>query len=476
MGKVPARTGRHGCQLIVALALLQAAIQTGFPILDVNLASDSADYVQSAAYRGFAYPAFLDIFDIFADPLRAAVVGQIWIFAAAAAVLSVSFARATGQTGAGLILLALLVINPMTIYFNYSILTESLFQSTLCLYLAYVLKSIRAPKAWHFTALGLSVGAMIAIRPVGFAILPVLVVAVLCAAYINGRKPWAGLALAVLSVFAVLALDRLAYSLHHDDARQSILGNVLFEKSAMLSAGPSPYPADDPRTQAWNMLEQDEPADARELIARAPSGPVSFFLMHSYEASLIFLYNSDRLREIADQMGIPKSDLLAEVGSRRILANPAGFLHLPFQHYVANWQPFYRTTAKDSINDYIAQNGPFPMDNALGYIDRNVFAPPYANAIHTALALGWLASVLTLTAAIFAFGRDWPGRPMLTWAGLGVLSLHALLFLSSTLSIASVRYLAVLWPIVAIVICATVFAFLTFLNRRQNAAGRNLKI
>jgi len=476
LGKASSRADENGGLIIIALALVQAVIQTAFPLVDVNFSSDSADYVQAAAYRGFAYPFFLDLFDGFADPLRAAVVGQIWVFSAAACLLSVTLARATGHSGAGLVLLGILIINPMTIYFNYSILSESLFQSATCVYLACLVQAIHGPKPWHFAALGMTVGAMIAIRPVGFALLPILIVVVLCASYINGRRPWAGLALAVLGVTFVLLADRAAYDLRHDEPRESVLGNVLFAKSAMFAAGPSPYAPDDPRTEVWIILEEEGPADAREAISRAPFGPVSFFLMHSYEASLMFLYEKDRLQSIADQIGIPKTELMAEIGSRRILANPTGFLRLPLQHYVALWQPFYHAVTANDITAYIAQNGPFPVDNALGYITRDVFDPPYARLIHSALAIGWLASILILAASILWLRRNWAGRQMLTLAGLGVLSLHALLFLSATLSIASVRYLAALWPIVAVVICASFLVVLKLYDRRKKHARRSLEI
>ncbi|MTH98444.1 glycosyltransferase family 39 protein [Roseibium sp. RKSG952] len=456
--------------LIVVIALGAAVIQSVFQLSDVFLSKDSIGYINAEAYRGVVYPAFLDMFESLAHPLRAAVIAQTWLFSIAAAVLAVTFAKFSGKPNLGLVLILLLIVNPMTYYFNNSILTESLFQSSLCLFLAAVIRLCYKLDWKSCALLGLSAGLMVISRPVGYAALPALVVTLIASGFLNHKKIWKAAVVSVASVVLVLAAEKFAYALYQDAERESVLGNVLFSKSGVISAGQSPYPVEDPRTEIWNFLEYGEAQAAREAIAKAPPGHISFFILHGYEADMLFRYKKDELAALAEQAGRPQRQLMGEIGAERLKRNISGFLSLPLKHYIAHWQPFYYAISQEEIDDYIAVNSPLPMDNASGRFNRDVYTPPYATAIHIVLAIGWVISVTILVLSVLCFGKNWNGRRMLTCAGLAVLLLHGLLLLSSIVSIAAVRYLAVLWPIVAVVMCAGVVLILELKVSGRQAA------
>ena len=179
-------------------------------------------------------------------------------------------------------------------------------------------------------------------------------------------------------------------------------------------------------------------------------------MTHAYEADMFFTYKADELARLADEAGTSPRALMGEVGKDRLSRDPAAFLRLAVLHYWGHWQPFYYGANQDDIDNYIAARAPLPMDNASGRLMRDVFVPPAPRVIHAVMGLGWLASLALIATAIFAVFREVFGRRLVLIAGLAALAAHGQVMLTSLFSIASVRFLAVTWPCVALAIAALV--------------------
>ena len=454
---------------VAAVPVCVALLTSLFPLMEPLVEKDSRGYMMGEAYRGVIYPLFLDLFELFPKSLKVTAIAQTFIFAAAATFMAYSFARAVKSKTLGITLAVLLMFCPTTYFFNNAILTESLYQSALCIFLGSLAHLILRKDWLAFVFLGLGAGLMMITRPVGIAILPVMVVSA-CAVYLTGApKPWRGLVLGLACALSFVAIERVVYTVVHGNERESVLANVLFAKSGVLEAGESPYEKSDPRTTVWNFLEYDEAEEARRAIDAAPAGNISYFMLHSYEADMLFAYKDDELKVLAAQQGISQRNLMKEVGADRIARNLGGFLLLAAQHYWATWQPFYYATAQNQIDRYVETNSPLPMRNASNRLTRDIFLPPAPRVIHLVLALGWLFSVGLVLSAAALIRVDWAGRDLLTLSGLGALIVHGQVLTTSMFSIASVRYLAVLWPAVALASCA-VMAFITNAQatKRQN--------
>lgn len=444
---------------ILLLSFLLTLLFLIFPAMDVNVTSDTADYISAEAYRGVVYPLFLDLFEGTGEPLLWATVTQSLIFAAAAAYLAFRLAVAAGQTWVGLLLVTILILNPITYYFNRTILTESLYLSAFCLFLGALVGFCTRRNLGDFLVLGLSAGAMIVIRPVGYAVLPVIVFAVLAIFAMDGYRPWRVLAIVVCCVAVVLGAERVVYSSLHGPERESVLSNALYAKSGVIDAGEAPYPDDDPRTTVWNYLEHDEAGAARVALAQAPTFVIRYFMTHAYEADMFFTYKADELADLAEATGTSPRTLMGEVGRDRLLRDPVALLKIAAFHYWGHFRPFHYGANQDQIDSYIASRAPLPMNNASGRLMRDVFVPPAPGAIHAAMAVGWLASLALIAAAIVAVFRDMRNRRLILIAGLAALTVHGQIMLASLFSIASVRYLAATWPCVSLAIVALIAYF-----------------
>ena len=434
--------------------------------MDINVGDDAAGYIDGEAYRGVVYPLFLDLFEGMGAALLWTSAIQSLIFAAAAAYLAHRLAVLTGQTWVGLTLVALLIVNPMTYFFNRTIMTEGLYQSAFCLVLGALIGFCTRRSLGDCVVLGIAAGAMIAIRPVGYAVLPVVAAAALAVFAMGLYRPWRGLAVVALGVAAVLGAERVVYASVHGPERESVLSNALFAKGGVVDAGDAPYPAGDPRTAVWNFLERDEAGAARIAIAEAPTGVIRYFMTHAYEADMFFTYKADELARLAEEAGTTPRALMGEVGKDRLLRDPAAFLRLSVSHYWGHLQPFHYGANRDEIDSYIAAHVPLPMDNASGRLTRDVFVPLAPVVIQVAMGAGWLVSLALIAAACVAAVRPVPGRSLMLIAGLASLAVHGQVMLTSLFSIASVRYLAVTWPCVALALTAlaALFALLTGRN------------
>lgn len=441
---------------ILSLSLVLTLLFLVFPAMDVNVGDDAGGYIDGEAYRGVVYPQFIDLFEGTGAPLLWTSVTQSLIFAVAAAYLAYRLAIATGQAWIGLVLVTLLVLNPMTYFFNRTIMTEGLYQSAFCIFLGALVGFCTRRSLGDFLVLGLATGAMIVIRPAGYAVIPVIAVAALAVFAMGAYRPWRGLVVVAVGIAAVLGAERVAYTNIHGPERESVLSNALYAKGGVIDAGESPYPADDPRTAVWNFLEHDEAGAARTALAEAPTVVIRYFMTHAYEADMFFTYKADELARLAEETGTSARTLMGEVGKDRISRDPAALVRLAALHYWGHFQPFYYGANQDEIDSYIAAHAPLPMGNASGRLMRDVFVPVAPRAIHAVMAAGWLVSLALIAAAVVAVFQEMRGRTLVLIAGLAALALHGQVMLASLFSIASVRYLAVTWPCVALAIATLI--------------------
>ena len=239
MTSYPRYRGRSA-EAIFFLSLLFTIVSLVFPAMDVNVGDDAGGYIDGEAYRGVVYPLFLDAFEGTGAPLLWTTVTQSLIFAGAATYLAYRLAVVTSRTWVGLVLATLLVLSPITYFFNRTIMTEGLYQSALCLVLGALVGFCTRRNLWDCLVLGFATGAMIVIRPVGWAVLPVVAAAAIAVISMSAYRPWRGLALFAVIVAAMLGAERVVYASIHGPERESVLSNALYAKGGIIEAGAPP--------------------------------------------------------------------------------------------------------------------------------------------------------------------------------------------------------------------------------------------
>ncbi|MFO0895570.1 MAG: hypothetical protein U0574_11535 [Phycisphaerales bacterium] len=142
----------------------------------INVDWDTASYLGWSPERTAGYPAFLWLAGGGGGQLRWLLAVQLNLQLASFALLGLAVDRALRTRVAGLALMVLLATSPRLMAFPFSVLTESLFVSLLCMMLAACCMAARrdAPRgavlAWLAVA-GALLGALELVRPAGTALL-----------------------------------------------------------------------------------------------------------------------------------------------------------------------------------------------------------------------------------------------------------------------------------------------------------------
>lgn len=159
---------------------------------------------------------------------------QVWIYAASLAALGRAVLSATGSTLFTLGLLAANCINPEVNRFHFILLTESLFVSLTVLIIAGLIQVIHRPDWRSAACLSGLMGLAIALRPVGYAFLPLL--PLLAIVRWRALLPRRGLILValVLPAVAVVLLETSVYAQHHGLPRKSLASVHAIGKASVV--------------------------------------------------------------------------------------------------------------------------------------------------------------------------------------------------------------------------------------------------
>lgn len=424
-------------------------------------APDTASYLQFDAVRTAGYPSVLRAVGwLTGDPAHAVHL-QVWVFAAALAVLGRVVLAATGSPLLALGLVAVTAVNPAVNRLHFSLLTDSLFVSLTVLIVACLVQAVYRP-AWRTAAwLSALMGLAIALRPLGYAFLPLLPLLLLVRwrALRSGRGVF--LAALVLPAVAVVLLETAVYAQHHGLPRASLAGIHAIGKAGMVRTGrENPYPEGHAYHGLWAKLEAGAEA-ARAAIDGAPTFGARRYLAQHYEAFMQYVYARDEILEAARASSLSDAEVMTQVGLDRLSAAPRAYLHLVADSLGGLWLLYgasHPATA-GRLNAYVEANGPLPLFAAYGVAGPSMETVPsrrIALFVQPAvLALGVVSLLASLAAAV----RILRGRagPALIVAGLCGLMVNGNFLLVALTGIGIARYTLAMWP--GMMACAAFLAW-----------------
>lgn len=420
---------------LCALGAVYVLATTAAPVI----APDSADYLAAAPVRLLGYPLFLSITGV-----GGAVVLQPVLFALALTVLGWETLETSSSVVLAVAVVIAAMVNPYLAEYHASVLSESLAMTTLVALLAAIVRFVRAPSWPRAGCASLIAGLAAAVRPTGYALIPVIGVMIL----LERRRLPSRRAVAVAAIVPMLALplvERLAARAVHRGEMTSLMGRVLFAKAGIVDAPPGPVPAADPARLSLERALEVRYAPIRDLIDSAPTRDVRDVLTLYYEGCLQWRC-VDGLRRGTGLSEPRVNDLTSEVGLARLERAPMRYVALWALNYRALWKayPARHPATAPALNAYVASRRPLPFE-------ADVFAPeghyaftiePYPPAafLRAALSLaGWATGALALLGLGAALIKP-ALPPMLAAATLAALAAHGGLLFTAALGAGAARF------------------------------------
>ena len=464
-----ARGAAHLAYILPALAYATwlTAAPPSAPVIEL----DTPSYLHFSATRTAGYPYFLWTVEWLTGDARNAVHFQVWIFAAALGALGHAILRKTRSAlfTAGLVIA--IAINPELARFHFSLITESLFVSVTVLIIAFLIRTTYRPSWQDAAALSALMGVAIALRPVGYAFLPLLAVLALLRWRDLQPSRLRFLAAAVLPAVLMILLETAVYAAHNGLPRKSLTGLHAFGKAALVDTGAAnPYAEDSPYRALWDTLETGA-APARRFIGDAPGFGARKLLRGHYESVMQYSFARPEIAAAKEAAGLSAHQVMAEVGFERLAAAPAAYLRLAANHFGGLWLLYGASHPGTAtrLNAYLDANRPLPLLAELdseGPLSEPIPSRRIASVVQpVVLALGSVTAIAILAAAIaFLRGR---APPALFVAGLCGLMVNGNFLLIALTAIGLARYTLAMWP--GIVACA---AFLAWAVVEEIAAAR----
>jgi hypothetical protein len=448
---------------------------------------DSFHYLNMTPIVPLGYPFFLQL-----SGAGGAIVAQPLVFSTALALLGREVIRTTGNTWLAVAIIAGTIAIPQIREYHASILSESLFLSTLIVFLALVVRFMHYP-TWRLMVLvAMTAGVAVVIRRTGAALAPVMLVMVLLqrrhlraefgspSASAPRTSPLLGQAglffVAALAPFAaIVAAEQVMAPIIHAGAPSSLLGRHLFAKAALIDAPPAPAAAADAlpkggddaiRAALDNQLENAF-APIRSMLAGAP-GNVRGVLTIYYETCLQGGCADQARAATRETIEATQTEVMGAAGSARIRRAPWQFMRLTWLHYGSLWT-INRLRHPDTANDlnaFLAAHRPLPYEElalSLGPDRTLEFTGSeyvrYAQYAMTVVAI--VTGLLALTGLAAAIARPHL-PPLVGTACVSALTAHAGLLLTALLAAGFTRFLLGLWPAL---VTAMGFAALAIVRR-----------
>src|SRR5262245_10574714 len=244
--------------------------------------ADSNSYLKFDDLRTGGYPFFLSLLNPVIHDVGDYAVAQRWLYAASVLMLGVELLRYLDRLLVAVLAEIALLCNPEVNRYHFTIFTESLFLSTSALFVAAALAYLRAGGLVALATASALAGYLIATRPTGVAFLAALAILVLVRPGLRRGDLWRALAVALVPVAAVIAVESVYYAAHHSGPRLSLAPVHLFAKAAMLeppAADSTGAFASEPSREALDSF-----APVRQLVAEAPDRTTRCLLAVTYES------------------------------------------------------------------------------------------------------------------------------------------------------------------------------------------------
>lgn len=404
------KLSRSDLQFAVGAAVAYVVATFLIPSYVALIEPDSEGYLYFELNRTALYPSFIYVCKALGFSLVQITWLQIIIFGIALGYLLIVLLCA----GFPRLLLALLVAalagNILFTSFHKSILTESLFFSLLVVATGLWIDYFRTGRVVLLALAGLVVGLMIGVRPVGLAIVPMQLLAVLIRRTPTVSK-WVMVLVAFVPVGLAVGGERLLYQVVHKVPSRSTAPLLYMGKAALLIQPGMKFTG--PNAQALNVLGPQlirAFGPMQKMLAESPSLSVRLLLSAPYEGqaqSAAFML--EELTAAAAQGQTTVDELRVDLGKQVILQNISGYIVQTLLTEIGQWMvdaqrfpPNARAIAAYAdANPAIGLGGRltpemlYPKPSVVSYVVYPVFL--IAGVVTLVLAIGLLAFIVLPT-------------------------------------------------------------------------------
>lgn len=329
---------RSDAVFIVACVAAYVAATFLIPPYIAMVEPDSASYLEFEPNRTALYPAFLYVCRALGLGLVQITWMQVAFFGMSLAYLLVALLRAGFPRLLLVLLVGILAANVLFTSFHRSILTESVFFSLGVVATGLWIDYFRTGRVVLLAWAGLVLGLMIGVRPVGMALVPMQLLAVLIRRSPNLSK-WLLVLVALVPVGIGAGGERVLYRLVHNAPSQSTAPLLYMGKAAMLIRPGMTFTG--PHAQALTTVGSQlltAFGPMQKYLADSPSLTVRALLSAPYEGqaqSLSFLW--DELAAAAQQGNTTADELRFELGKQVILQNLTGYIEQTLLTQLGQW-------------------------------------------------------------------------------------------------------------------------------------------
>lgn len=438
--------------ICVVPAMILGAWMLAFPIDVPATQPDSAGYLAFSSERSAGYPIFLKILGVSAEGPGPAFTAQIVLFSAALMFLAIAVQRTTGSTIAALVSVVASAVIPDLNKYHFILLTESVFLSLTIAICAASILAIYRPWLVNIVVLSVLIGLAIAVRPVGWAFVPLLAFLFILRLGTARSRPLRYLSAAVLPLALALILEQAAHSAYHGGERESLAGRHIFAKAALVEFdGGNPFSAASPYHPVWQALHIQF-APVREIIRESKDFGTRRRLTSNYEVYAQYRLARKELASAAKSAGVSTYEVMKRVGLARLKRASRSYLGLAWRHYRGLWSPFASVLPHSvaATKAFLRAHPALPFDGAGGALKR----PPDARAIaplgRVLFGLIWLASCAVIALGVIYFClRRQLSRPFATAFFLSVMINGNFLLVALT-AVAIPRYTLAMWPVMVL--------------------------
>jgi len=411
------------------------------------LMPDSTSYIDFQDYRGAGYPAFLATLRTIGIGVENVPYVQNMLFFFSLSFLSIAFNQRFRSLALSIALIIGIGLNPAIAQYNFSIITESLYFSSLLIFLAFTLKLSyqrtnrgRLKRPLNYVMIGLLFSWLILIKPVSwsFIAIPILIIWQHISMRENVFRAIGFLLIGFVCVHFMGTGYR--YSVHQQFSGSSFFGNQLIGKLAF-----TPFDPDKTAYPAAGKLWLDIMHDSHEARKKLDShGERYLFSLNTYD----FL-RFDNMPDIVNQMQTnneksAQKDLALSV----LKQNPKSYAYDVGLHFYHLWsigelrnQKFSKSYNKklDQITEEFKQGIPKPYYlNEDGSLQVLVIKP--------FLAMIALLNAFTVLFGVFYCIRFKPNSLLFNHVFILACSVNAYFLLTALLQAALTRYAIVAWP------------------------------
>lgn len=415
--------------------------------------ADSAGYINFHASRTVGYPTFLwSIHKLFGSYAWLPAI-QLSIHFMAALFLSITVYQLTRTFLFSLLLLLFVVFNVEWVKFDFMILTESISGSLLLMVIAFMMRVYLYSKTKDIILLAMAVGLSILVRPVSYALVPVLG----CMVYLVWPQFKARLWMLILPLILALAMGAAVQRYRNGFwDTESFLGHNLLGKAAIIvdASIPSRHP-----DAIQELSAMATPIQA--MLKQVPTWKMQYIIAKPYYDYLRYTYGCKSEKSI-----LKASDQYwKEISWDVIKARPLLYVKDVMINYFALWFLWdLQTTAESQIFRNLTTNlVPFPYYGEFPAAPRTAEAAKKWGAITSllrgALILSFIMSFFIIGYVFYLRLRKNPINVLLCVAFTAALIVNGYYGLTALLQAGLPRYALFAWPAIGVMMVNIVLFF-----------------